>query len=254
MAFNIEGVGKRIAVVKGGKYDKKSIYISTPENVDAIKKPFKTLHLDDGKIQQSIDTNEDNQIYPRISFITGASGAGKSYFTLQFINEYLKKHKNNPVYLFSALDEDETLDGDKRIKRIIIDADIANENIDDFENSLCIFDDVDILEKKIKEALYFLLNKFLQVGRHKNINVIFTSHLPSDNRNTRIILNEANCITYNPNGSNHSIKYLLKTYCGLSDKQIKNIKSKKTRMATIYRNFPQFIMTENDLWLVDDEE
>ena len=225
MAFNFEGIGKRIAVVKGGQYDKKSVYIATPENVDAIKNPFTNLELNNNaKFQQSIDTNEDGQIYPRIMYITGASGSGKSYYTLNFVNEYLKRHKKNKVYLFSALDEDETLDSDKRIKRIMIDEDIGDESIDDFENTLCIFDDVDILGKKEKDAVYFLLNKFLQVGRHKNINVIFTSHLPSDNRNTRVILNEANCITYNPSGSSHSINYLLKTYCGLSVGQIKNIK------------------------------
>jgi len=253
MAFNFEGIGKRIAVIKGGKYDKKAVYISTPENVDAINKPFTNLELDNGKFQQSIDTNEDGQIYPRIMYITGASGSGKSFYTLQFVNEYLKKHKRNKVYLFSALDEDDTLDSDKRIKRIMIDEDIGEESIDDFENTMCIFDDVDVLPKKEKDAIYFLLNKFLQVGRHKNINVVFTSHLPSDNRNTRVILNEANTITYNPSGSSHSIKYLLKTYCGLSLGQIKKIKGLKTRMATIYRNYPQFVLTEQNLYILNDE-
>ena len=42
--------------------------------------------------------------------VTGASGSGKSTFTRKIVKEYKKIWKDREVYLFSALNEDESLD------------------------------------------------------------------------------------------------------------------------------------------------
>ncbi len=54
-------------------------------------------------------------------------------------------------------------------------------------------------------------------------------------------------------GPQYDKVWVLKTYCELSVGQIKKIKGLKTRMATVYRNYPQFILTEQNLYILNDE-
>ena len=59
------------------------------------------------------------------------------------------------------------------------------------QDSLVIMDDIDVINpKKVKDAVFHILNEILQIGRHFNITCIVTNHLPTDFQRTRIILNE----------------------------------------------------------------
>ncbi|MFM6267246.1 MAG: ATPase/DNA packaging protein, partial [Dolichospermum sp.] len=51
-------------------------------------------------------------------YITGPSGSGKSTYTRKYLEQYVKKFKGRPIYLFSSLPSDESLDKvkPKRIK------------------------------------------------------------------------------------------------------------------------------------------
>jgi len=106
-------------------------------------------------------------------FVAGESGAGESYFIREYAKRYKAMFPNNPNYLISYLKYDETLDAYKEIIRIYafkerflekcLDLDLVNE----FSNSFVIFDDVDsIVNKKTKEKIFGLLNKFLRIGRY----------------------------------------------------------------------------------------
>jgi predicted AAA+ superfamily ATPase len=105
---------------------------------------FKSLKLaNDCKLQQVPDTTrKPSEKYREILYITGASGSGKSYYTKSYIKEFQKskRYKDFPVYLFSALSEDESLD-EVKPKRIKLDESIIDDpiDIDELENSLCIF-------------------------------------------------------------------------------------------------------------------
>ena len=104
------------------------------------------------------------------------------------------------VYLFSALTEDESLD-EVKPKRFIMDERMVSEPIraEDLKDSLCLFDDIDVLpNKKIKEAVYQILNEILQIGRHHRISCIVKNHLPTNFQWTRIILNESHIVVYFP--------------------------------------------------------
>jgi hypothetical protein len=55
--------------------------------------------------------------------------------------------------------------------------------IKEFENSILIFDDIDVIpDKKIREAVYKIMNLALEVGRHYKINMVITNHLPTNGR------------------------------------------------------------------------
>jgi hypothetical protein len=110
-----------------------------------------------------------------------------------YCEQYKKKFKNNEIYLFSNLKEDESLDTVKP-KRVRLDDELYLDpiKVDEFANSCVIFDDTDCLsDKKIKNAVCSILDQCLEVGRHFRITVLITFHLPSDRHTTRKMLNES---------------------------------------------------------------
>ena len=92
--------------------------------------------------------------------------------------------------IFSSLSEDKTLDSIKGIKRINFTPEflIFDFKIDDFKNSLVIFDDIDSATNKILKAkIYSLLDMILTTGRHTKKSCIYTSHLCNKGNETKLI-------------------------------------------------------------------
>jgi chromosomal replication initiation ATPase DnaA len=147
-----------------------------------------------------------------VGYIVGASGSGKSYFIREWCKEYHKKFKKNPIYLFSALSEDDTLDTIKP-QRIMLDDAFINDPVDlgMYENSLLIFDDCDsIANKKIKDKVYIYLNAALNLGRHFNISIWCVNHTPTGKRaESKTILNESHLVVFFPANFNRQLAYLL---------------------------------------------
>lgn len=255
MTLNFDKVGKYLAKIEGGKYSNKIVSVFTEgKDEDEVKKSFTSLKLvDDAHFQQVPDPDTERQIL----YITGASGSGKSTYTANYCKQYRKTFKDNEIYLFSALGDDESLDVVKP-KRVIIDDRLIEDplKVEDFENSLVIFDDTDVLSnKKHREAVYTLLNSILETGRHFRISCVLTNHLATNGKDTRRILNECHSITYFPSsGSLKSLKYLLTEYIGLDKKDMVKIKKMKSRWATIFKNYPQIAMTNRDIWILAEDE
>lgn len=253
MSLNFERVGRFLAKVEGGKYDKKIVSVTSELKVeeDSYSKPFTRLHID-GKFDMIPDPDTERQII----YITGASGAGKSTFTANYIKNLKKMKPKIPVYLFSSLSEDTSLDVVKP-KRVAIDESLVTDpiQISEFANSCVIFDDIDVIsDKRQREAVYNLLNQMLEIGRHHKITVLITSHLATSGKDTRRVLNEAHAIVYFPHsGSAVGLRRLLEAYCGLDMKLIKKIKQLKSRWCVYYKNYPPVVMCEHDIFLVSDE-
>ena len=186
-----------------------------------------------------------------ILYITGASGSGKSYYTMMYVKEYKKIFPKNQIYLFSALDSDDTLDKIKEIKRVKLDQKFYDTvfEINDFKDSLIIFDDTDCInDKLLKQKLSEILDMLLQTGRHSKSSVIFTSHLPNNGLQTRMILAECHSITiFLATLGGRSLKYLLDGYLGLDKHQIKKIKDigiLNSRWITIVKSYPMVVLYE----------
>lgn len=252
MALNLNKIGRYIAKIEGGKYNNKIVSVYEGLDEDGDFKRFNRLKID-GKYHQIPDPDKEREIL----YITGPSGSGKSTYSANYIDEWKKQHKGRPIYLFSALPEDESLD---RVspKRIKIDDRLITEPLSasDFEDSLVIFDDIDVISNKAhREEVYKILNQILEVGRHYKISCILTNHLPTNGKDTRRILNECHSITYFPHsGAGRQINYLLKDYLGLDKKQIKKFKDSKSRWATIYKNYPNMGMTEKELYTLAEND
>lgn len=215
------------------------------------------LNPDSNKGTDHISLTKPERLVPypdefsrQVIYIAGASGSGKSTYASQYIYNYMQLFPENRVYVFSRLELDDVLNEMGCIAIPINQQTLTNiDIINDISDALCLFDDIDTIpDKKMRELVYKIQNDILETGRHKNINIIVTSHLinGNDKKNTRTILNEAQQITFFPKGGNsYSIKYLLKNYLGLNKKQIDSILQIPSRWITICKNYPQCVIDQN---------
>ena len=196
----------------------------------------------------------NKQTERQIVYVTAPSGSGKSYFTRQFMEDYKRIYPKRPIWIFSSLTEDKSLDKIKGLRRIKImddkfkDSDLTAK---DFEDSLCIFDDVDVISDKfVKNKVMKIFNSIAQIGRHFNVSVIFTSHNATNGFETKNILNESHAIVVFPKtAGNRTLKYLLDQYLGFDKKQIARVKNMNSRWVCISKTYPQAIITQDEVYL-----
>jgi tRNA uridine 5-carbamoylmethylation protein Kti12 len=254
MSFNLNKVGRPLVKINGGKLDGKIVYLNSDDKDETIKN-FSELKLPSESTFQAVPTDSVNDY--RVQYVTGQSGSGKSYYVGNFLKEYKKKFPKNQMYLFSAVDDDKSLDKYK-VGRINLNDEFARDppKLTDFKNSLVIFDDTDVIkDKRIRDTVYALMNLMLETGRHHNISVVLTNHLATNGKDTKRILNECHSMTlFMKSGSGKGIKYLLTEYLGLDKAQIKKLKKMETRATTIFKTYPMVGVGEREIFLLKDVE
>lgn len=233
-----------------------------PENKSISKYYRRAKDMIDDKCNKEIKISEGvmqpvpNPQGRQCQYISAPSGSGKSTYVSNYVKQYKKMYPKRKVFLFSKLDEDPALDK-YDIKRIELDDEIISNPImpEELKDSLVIFDDTDTLrDKAMKDELTRLKNDLLETGRHTSTDVAITSHMLTNYKETRTVLNECHSITIFPSsGSAHAIKYCLKTYVGLDKNDIDRIMKLKSRWVTIYKNFPQAVLYEHGAYLISKE-
>ena len=252
MSLNLEKVGSTLAIIKDDPKMKNTIVSVATDNLgDEDMKTYKTIKLKTGRFQPIGDWNKERSV----GFIVGSSGSGKSYYICSWVKEYKKRFKKNPIYLFSSLNEDETLDTCNP-QRVILDDEFLREPIDLelYRDSCVIFDDCDTIQnKKLKEKVYCLMNMMLNTGRHYNISIWCVNHTATGTKmETKIVLNEAHYIVYFSANQNKQLVYMLENYCGLDKKEMKYIKNIGSRWVCIYKHFPQCVITDKQMFLLTE--
>lgn len=256
MALNFAGIGKQVALIEGGPMDKQILYCSEEELPEDIPS-FTSLSLKKGQFRPIPDKKKNRECH----FIAGSSGSGKSYWAREWIGmrNKGKGKKKRPVYVFSSLPSDPTIDKIKP-SRIKIGANLIKEPIEpkQLKDSIAVFDDVDVIKPKImKDKVYDVMDNCLQIGRHHNTDVIMTSH-KCTGKDLAVALNECHTITTFPVNFNKQISYLWKEYMGLDSKQIKKVRKLKTRWITFIKGYPNLILTQYQCFIAnkifDDEE
>ena len=254
MSFNFKD-GKMIASINDKNGKSKDILFIDTNNDNGYDK---IILENDNKFLPIFDDSGRSIVY-----ICGASGSGKSTLASELIKNFNILFPESNIYIFSRLNSDPAFDKLEKngvIIRIPIDNTLIDDPIDvinDFdEYSLVLFDDVDTInDKKILSALNNVKLQILEIGRHKNIYCIITSHLinGSDKNNNRTIMNEMSSLVIFPKGggSVYQQKYYLKNHLGFNNKQIdKIINSKNTRWVYICKNFPQYVLTQQICYLI----
>ena len=195
--MNLDKVGNPLALIRSDDPKLKNKVVSVfanGEDDDDIKKPFRSLKLNGASRFQPIG---NWNLERTTNYIVGASGSGKSTYIANWIKEYKKKYKDHPIYLFSVLKDDESIDAVKP-SRILLDDQFIRDPIDIsiYANSCCVFDDCDsIPDKRLKDKVYQTLNLIASTGRHHKITLWCVSHTATDKGYTKTILNEAHTIT-----------------------------------------------------------
>jgi len=251
--MNFENIGIPIAELKfeGDSSKTRKICVEPDRsNVTEYLTEIKTR-----KPKESIHHIANKRSERQILYITGASGSGKSYYTRNYCNNYRKLFPKNEIYLFSSIHEDSSIDKVKDLKRIRLDSEFLQTDLDvnDFKNSLVVFDDTDCITNKImKMKVNNILNMLLETGRHTNTSVIYTSHLPTNGPDTRRILNECNSVTIFPHSlGGRALKYLLENYFGLDKDQIKKLKKLNSRWVTLIKGYPMVVLSEKDIYILN---
>ena len=158
--------------------------------------------------------------------------------------------------MFSYLKEDESLDS-VHPQRFKIDESLYLDpiQVEDLKDSMIVFDDIDVItNKKIKEAVYDILNQVLEIGRHYKVSCIVTNHVPSNGNWTRRILNEYSYFVYFPASSTGKIRYVLTEYLDIDKKHIKYFKKCNTRWVCLYKNHPMYFISEHEISLLNTQD
>ena len=104
--------------------------------------------------------------------------------------------------------------------------------------------------KEIKNAVLQLRNEIAELGRHKNISMLQTSHASCNGTKTKSIIQECSCVVLFMKGGN-SYNRLLKEYLGFNDPEVRALKKLNSRWVCIYKNYPSIILTENEIMTKD---
>lgn len=258
--MNFEDCGSVIAVLKDDKEkDKKKwkeMYM-TDRPQDCMGETFREVKLKD-KPNLHFQPVPDKSKERSITYVTGASGSGKSYWTRMYVDEYKRLYPKREVYLISSISDDSSIDKIKGLNRVSLEGEFLTADVtaSDFKDSCLIFDDTDcITNKPLKMKIVGLLNSVLETGRHFNVEVIYTSHLACDGLNTKRILNECKSVVIFPSGlGGRSIKYLLDNYFGLDKDQIKKIKGVNSRWVSICKTYPMCVVSDKESFVLNNRD
>ena len=268
MSFKIRGKNfgknnahcKKVAVITGGDLDKKCLYLCDDDSGDA------EIKLSGRSQFQPVPFHDKEQI-ERL-FISGASGSGKSTYLAKWLRQFLKQkeNKNAPIYILSSVDHDPVLDDDALIgPNIVRVLDEIDENeivteplgLHDFEeNSVIIFDDtLKIQNPKVRVMVFCLMESLLEIARHKNIQLVVTTHILNNYRATKTIQTEATSVCVFPkfSGGLYHIRQYLEKKVGMNKDDLKKFLSlsNNSRWVTLFRSNPMFVLSSKQVYLYD---
>jgi hypothetical protein len=233
-------LGAPIAVIQSKKNKNKFIYVKDNNSVKSF------TCEDDETVQQIPNVLKERDVI----YCSGGSGAGKSYYIMLYVQCYKKLFKDREIYVFSGIEEDSgSLDQIKNLNRVkIFEEDFLESEfaLEDFKDSLVIFDDLEMISsKKLKDKILKLQDSMLCGGRHKNITVCVANHSAANGKETKLIINEASTIVLYCKGlGSRVLKYVLDNYLGLDKKTIKKITKLESRWISIIKTYPMVCLYE----------
>jgi len=195
-----------------------------------------------------------------VDYIAGPSGSGKSTIASGLATEFKKIFPRKPIYIFSRTDaKNDPAFAKLKPIQISIDDSLLTEPIDITQEireggALMIFDDCGTIQNdKLRKEVEKLMADAMEVGRKLQCSMIITNHLviPNEKKFARTVLNEMHNLTVFPkSGSAQQIRYALKTYFGLNNKQIDEILALKSRWVRISKSYPQYVLYDKGAYIL----
>lgn len=163
-------------------------------------------------------------------YISGATGAGKSYLIRQIIENDLSTRK---VYLFSNVKDDPSFKG-----LTLHNWENTEAKLDDIEeDAIYIFDDYP--DRTLRDMI-------LETGRHKNAMAVVVNHKHREWRQTMKPLNEAKYVILFPS-ANKGTAMVEMHNLGMDKKQrnaIVNLAQRQGRYMILHQHAPNAIITQ----------
>lgn len=215
-----------------GKEMKTPVYFYN-KMVEPYSSNFKRLYFHQDVNFEPVP-RDDNK---RSSLATcGKSGSGKSFQAGKLAEKYRLLYPNNPIYIISDVDKDPAYDNLKGMVRLplqeLVDEPILD--LEELENSMVIFDDIEGITKDQAKAISQLRDSIYTKGRHHNIYVNGLQHNVTDGMKTRLLLQEIDVITVYPREcSNKQIRWYLDKYAELDKGLIDKILNIESRWLTL---------------------
>ena len=230
-----------------------------PEHLDApeaLKELYETMvSRAESAVEINLPPNSTFSLLPSLDaktrdvyYVCGPSGSGKSYIAKTLAMEYHTHFPDRSIYLISKLLEDSTLDKLKYLIRVDP-AKLVEDPITDLaplKNSLVIFDDIENFDKATDKVLQNLINSIASTGRHENVSMIYITHLLSDYKRTRLLLQEATrFVLYPKSTGGHALNYLLQNYLGMAKEEVAALRKGDSRWVCVSRQYPNWVVTEH---------
>lgn len=235
-----------------------------------IPSPKKVLHAgDNSELRPSPLPNDgvhDGHDGVRTSMnIIGAAGKGKSTLSMKFARVYREMFPDRKIVIISPTADMpflEELDifiirGNDRKAHIHFVNKESRLSVEDFEDHLVIFDDIEsYADKAVKKGVHMLKDEILMNGRHTGTSIIICGHTLLGGMETKTALSECDYLSYFINGTELSKKEkdAIDRVCPGAVKKIMNIIETEgvppQGLFTIHKKAPSFVMTYKDLYLL----
>lgn len=229
-------------------------------DIDSLVTPFEEKKeivgdLLNGRFFPAIEIEDDRVL------VTGPSGSGKTTFSAEMIIHYINLFPERKVFIISSLHEDGALSvveetyPENFVRFDLNDMFNDSENEIDPEtlaNSLVFFDDVDtLMDTHIRQAVLVFRDFLLEQHRHFGIYLLLTTHLMTNFRETRRLLNEARKVVVFPgSGADFHILNFLTKFVGMGMRAAKNIVNKidnESKWTLVSKTSPLYMITENKI-------
>ena len=191
-------------------------------------------------------------------YIPARSNSGKTTWIANYLEDYLEQFPNNEVYLFSGVPKEEPAFEKFGKKVTVMDLQYFRDNpitkaeeLSDFANSMCIFDDINsIPDLRTKKSVITLRDVILQCGRHENVSCMVTAHQALDRGLTAYPIKESDYFVVFPQANKQQTRALLTKYADFTKQEVDRVMTIKSRWVEISRNNPSFVLSSNVAYLI----
>ncbi len=140
----------------------------------------------------------------------------------------------------------------KPVRVNVYDQNIQNCQIESFNDTYLVFDDVERMkDKQTTEYCHSLRDSALEVGRKLGIDCINILHNIKGGIKTSVMRDESSYVFVNPNASgSHKARAFLRDYCAFDKHEIEMFMGIKGRFGMVRTEYPRAIIAKNIVQLI----
>jgi hypothetical protein len=231
------------------------------ENRSQNKIYSKGVDFVNNSLKRYLDYGDSMSLFPIINepsyrmYITALSGSGKSYFCKEWVKHNPPRGKESSVFLFSPVEEDESLKGIKNLIHLKLE-NYEQEYEKTFEledlprGSICIFDDVESYKPEYRKWYYQARDMIMERGRHHDLSCISVSHNPLNGIISKTCIRECQYYVCFPKFNVRDTRKLLETYTGMTKEQIDTLMNLNSRWVFMKKTVPSYFVGQHQIGLL----